>query len=358
MEFCRDEFISVDEILELFRSDHSEKENRCSGSTESPSLSRNAIGRIVHDVWGSKGVRSKRVGKRGEKSTHGYINLRKKDKCSQDSQGELTVSLLDTVEAETELENWTAMRNGIDSLSFVRYEKWAFNGQRVCTEILVTSVNGDVAIEISSQGIKKSVEDLGIEEQLRDIDASKRVKVIAAFLDSSSLCAGVNCDAYKTLLLSSENNTVLSYTKIDDPHETPVQKIFSTKCRLLAPLMQSCESCSILRRNLTKCHIRRESSDDQSLRVNERYLSIERLVRKVANQRKLLKNAKERERMLQHKFEEQLITMEESDHADLVWMVENLDNKNELPPDMSILWDQQKKILETPSKKGYRWHPK
>lgn len=122
--------------------------------------------------------------------------------------------------------------------------------------------------------------------------------------------------------------------------------------------MQSCESCSILRRNLTKCHIRRESSDDQSLRVNERYLSIEGLVRKVANQRKLLKNAKERERMLQHKFEEQLITMEESDHADLVWMVENLDNKNELPPDMSILWDQQKKILETPSTKGYRWHPK
>lgn len=240
----------------------------------------------------------------------------------------------------------------------MRYEKWAFNGQRVCTEILVTSVNGDVAIEISSQGIKKSVEDLGIEEQLRDIDASKRVKVIAAFLDSSSLCAGVNCDAYKTLLLSSENNTVLSYTKIDDPHETPVQKIFSTKCRLLAPLMQSCESCSILRRNLTKRHIRRESSDDQSLRVNERYLSIEGLVRKVANQRKLLKNGKERERMLQHKFEEQLITMEESDHADLVWMVENLGNKNELPPDMSILWDQQKKILETPSKKGYRWHPK
>lgn len=127
LEFCRDEFISVDEILELFRSDHSEKENRCSGSTESPSLSRNAIGRIVHDVWGSIGVRSKKAGKRGEKSTHGYINLRKKDKCSQDSQGELTVSLLDTVEKEVDLENWTAIRNGIDSLSFVRYEKWAFN---------------------------------------------------------------------------------------------------------------------------------------------------------------------------------------------------------------------------------------
>lgn len=62
--------------------------------------------------------------------------------------------------------------------------------------------------------------------------------------------------------------------------------------------------------------------------------------------------------MLQHKFEEQLITMEESDHADLVWMVENLGIKNELPPDVSILWDQQKKMLETPSKKGYRWHPK
>ena len=107
MELCRDAFTSIDEILNLFRSDHSEKENQGIESKESPCLSRNTIGRIVQDVWGSQGVRFKRVGKRREKSSHGYINLRKKvNNCSAENPSESTVlSLLDTIESEVSLEN-------------------------------------------------------------------------------------------------------------------------------------------------------------------------------------------------------------------------------------------------------------
>lgn len=48
--------------------------------------------------------------------------------------------------------------------------------------------------------------------------------------------------------------------------------------------------------------------------------------------------------------------MEESDYVDFVWMVENLGIKNEFFLDMFIFWDQQKKMLEIFSKKGYRWY--
>lgn len=203
MEYCKDEFVAIDEILELYRSDTSEIENQCAESKESPCLSRNTIGRIIQDVGGSQGVRSKRVGKREEKSTQGYINLQKKMHTSTDKRDEATVSSIDSIEAEVVLENWRAIRNGTHSLSFVRNEKWAFNGQRVCTEILVTSQQGDVFLEILSQGFKKSIRELGLEDQLRDVDASSRIRLVAAFLDSSRLCAGITYEDYECMPHSS-----------------------------------------------------------------------------------------------------------------------------------------------------------
>lgn len=359
MEYCKDEFVAIDEILELYRSDTSEKENQCAESKESPCLSRNAIGRIIQDVWGSQGVRSKRVGKRGEKSTHGYINLRKKMHTSADKRDEATsVSSINSIEAEVVLENWRAIRNGTHSLSFVRNEKWAFNGQRVCTEILVTSQQGDVFLEILSQGLKKSIRELGLEDQLRDVDASSRIRLVAAFLDSSKLCAGITYEDYECMPHSSEDSIFVSFSMIDDPGETPVKKIFSLKCGLLAPPEQCCQSCSGLKRNLKKRQKRRESSTKESVYVNERYLSAEGLARKVAIQKRQIKNGKARERRMQQKFEEELIAIEESDHTDLAWMIENLGNEKDIPTDMTSLWDQQKRLLETSSKKGYRWHPK
>ncbi|KAK3753777.1 hypothetical protein QZH41_014231 [Actinostola sp. cb2023] len=72
---------------------------------------------------------------------------------------------------------------------------------------------------------------------------------------------------------------------------------------------------------------------------------------------KKLKAAKVREERLMAKFERELLAMEEEDHNDLKKMMED-NGKENLPEDMMTLWDQQKKILETSSSKGYRWHPK
>lgn len=117
----------------MFNVDHKEKENQ-SG------MSRSSLGRIVHDIWGCQGVRLKRVGKRGEKPTNGYINIRKIDGTPSDfAHTDTGHFLIDSIEEEVCLsKNWRAIRNGAFSLSFVRNEKWAINGQRVVTEILVT----------------------------------------------------------------------------------------------------------------------------------------------------------------------------------------------------------------------------
>lgn len=73
LEFCRDEFIFVDEIFELFIFDYLEEESWCSGLMEFFLLLCNVIGWIVYDVWGSKGVWLKRVGKWREKFIYLWV---------------------------------------------------------------------------------------------------------------------------------------------------------------------------------------------------------------------------------------------------------------------------------------------
>ena len=73
--------------------------------------------------------------------------------------------------------------------------------------------------------------------------------------------------------------------------------------------------------------------------------------RKLADQRRQLKNSKAREERLRKKFEEQLVEIEESDHQDLKTIITC--NKN-LPEDMLTFWELQRRIIQTSSKKGYR----
>ena len=109
-------------------------------------MSRTSIGRIVHDLWGGKSVRFKRVGKRGEKPTQGYINMRK-SVGSTSTTGSINADgkkySIDSIQAEVVLENWRAIRNSKTSL-------WLINGNRASTEISVTWEGDDLNINVIS----------------------------------------------------------------------------------------------------------------------------------------------------------------------------------------------------------------
>ena len=72
----------------------------------------------------------KRVGKRGEKPVMGYYNLGETVDPKTDKVNEYS---LDYIEKELQIRNWATVRNNDNSLSFIRSEERAFNGQRCVT---------------------------------------------------------------------------------------------------------------------------------------------------------------------------------------------------------------------------------
>ena len=93
-------------------------------------------------------------------------------------------------------------------------------------------------------------------------------------------------------------------------------------------------------------------------KCNERYMTKEQLGMKAMHLQRKLKNAGEREKRLQERFEKELMNMDIDDTNDLQRMTSSNASDDNIPPDMKIMWEQQQKILQTKSKNGYRWHPK
>ena len=69
------------------------------------------------------------------------------------------------------------------------------------------------------------------------------------------------------------------------------------------------------------------------------------------------KKAKEKEKRKREELEAEMIAFEEEDHRDLKAIMSNA-NKENVPGDMKLLWEQQESILKASSVKGYRWHPR
>lgn len=74
-------------------------------------------------------------------------------------------------------------------------------------------------------------------------------------------------------------------------------------------------------------------------------------------ERKARVNAEKRERYWKEKFLNESVQTEEEDHTDLSNILRGVAKEN-VPGDMECLWEQQKKIMATKNKRGYRWHPK
>ena len=52
-----------------------------------------------------------------------------------------------------------------------------------------------------------------------------------------------------------------------------------------------------------------------------------------------------------------MLEVDVEDHEDLFSILKNVEKKD-VPDDMLLFWEEQKKILETPNNRRYRWHPK
>lgn len=82
-------------------------------------------------------------------------------------------------------------------------------------------------------------------------------------------------------------------------------------------------------------------------------MSREQLQKKIEKQKYLIQQEKRRN----DRIEKEMLEMENEDHNDLKEIMSNI-NKEDVPDDMHILWEQQQKILKTTAKSQYRWHPR
>ena len=142
--------------MELFNLDQMEKENRPLSVT----FSRNTLGRIVFDLWGSAHVHSKTLGKRGERRVSGYFNLSKKSSPQPSRNCDVDLSNVP--------KNWTIVQKEAFSVSFMRAEAKAFNGQQVIKEISVKLGQDEDIIELKCQGFSLCTDDLGLQAEIKE----------------------------------------------------------------------------------------------------------------------------------------------------------------------------------------------
>ena len=103
--------------------------------------------------------------------------------------------------------------------------------------------------------------------------------------------------------------------------------------------------------------MRREKRSGVHRNCNKSYTRKEDVVLQLNQQKKQRFNAERRETYWKEKFETESLQLEEEDHRDLSTILHNID-KSKVPHEMEYLWTQQKSIMATKSKRGYRWHPK
>lgn len=73
----------------------------------------------------------------------------------------------------------------------------------------------------------------------------------------------------------------------------------------------------------------------------------------MCKQRKELRNDSIREKRAM----DEMIEFSDSDCADLRKIIEKINSKD-VPSEMALLWEMQRKQLSAASPAGYRWHPR
>ena len=68
-------------------------------------------------------------------------------------------------------------------------------------------------------------------------------------------------------------------------------------------------------------------------------------------------DAGKQQKYWKNKYEEEAINVDEDYHNDLSSII-NLVNTNDMPSDLTCLWDNQQKVLKANGKVRFRWHPK
>lgn len=194
-----------------------------------------------------------------------------------------------------------------------------------------------------------------INDQLSGLPIIERAKSVMSLMDTSYVCRG--------FLASESSQTLERYKVKGQKHLITEQlssgnitenRVFSSACEVFSNSAgKTCSKCATVKWLYNKKEKWKQQQYLLHPKTNHRYMSKEELVGKVA----IKKKVKEKEKRKREELEAEMIALKGEDHRDLKAIMSNV-NKENVPDDMKLLWEQQESILKASSVKGCRWHPR
>ena len=181
---------------------------------------------------------------------------------------------------------------------------------------------------------------------------------ILRLLNSTALCLGGEIPADHNEAQDSELQQPVLCSRLArvSKDNVVVDHLISSSCLLVMPIgTTACDHCVYakrLYRNRADKRKRAEHIEKIASKRNDRYLNRSGLENKISLQKKQRPTNKPTE-----KVEDEMLTFVESDHNDLLQILEKVDN-SKIPEDMKLLWNMQVQQLTTKTPKGYHWDPR
>ena len=245
------------------------------------------------------------------------------------------------------------MEDNANTISFVRLEKWSLDNRRVSTTVAVSQTDNNTFITIRTHGCETEVPNV----VLGSMPLAKQIGAVFHHIDNSSFCGGF-CLSEGESLLALADCVKGSYRDLSAESVEQQQVVyFSSSCKIFSSRDGRCSKCKNLLRSHNLKRQRKEKRTSIHPHCNRRYLTRGELNVLLQNERTARLNAERRERYWRGKFDSEAVELEDDDHEDLSQMLTNVP-KEKVPEEMLCMWEQQKKMLTTKSKHGYRWHPK
>lgn len=240
----------------------------------------------------------------------------------------------------------------------IRYESWEFSQQRGITELRVKQTSPqEITLQAKAHGCSVDLKTgLGLEEILSKLPMERQISLATQFIENSHICLGFqlsDCDSVMTML---PHVTGVFQSIAEGEGLIECKKVFAQNCLVLTGPSKICHNCSHLQ---TVDANRRKRKANQAIvhpACNKRFMTRHDVECQLKREQMARRNAEKREMYWREKFDNEAIVVEDEDQQDLLKMSGAIEGN--IPEEMQCLWEQQKKIVSTKSKNGYRWHPK
>lgn len=232
------------------------------------------------------------------------------------------------------------------------------NGQRVLREVRINK-EFDVLAMIAGKTI--TFDDLP-----RKINNEFDLDNVMFIISASDVCRGFSVLSQRP---SKNNKGEITGVCEEWSSETSEYELRhrSTKCEGLISMSTKSDMCTVCKtvsknwsRYLSSPTAQAEDKIDTQIgrkRKRESLMTREELLEKLQEEKRLKRNALRRENYLREKVNVEMVEFDDEDNNDFVSMFKSV-NKESVPEDLHLFWEEQEKALLAKGRTGHRWHPK